>query len=57
MAATGQSEGPLAGHLPLILLGVLIAIVGGLNLALSLRQGSLAMPPIYDDVGYLLDAG
>ena len=46
----------IPNFVPPIVLGVLILIVGCLNLSLSMRQGSLAMPPIYDDVGYLLDA-
>ena len=49
-------KGGVPDILPPILLGAIVLIVGYLNLSLSMHQGSLAMPPIYDDVGYLLDA-
>jgi hypothetical protein len=41
---------------PAFFLGSLVLVFSCLNLALGARNGTLAMPPIYDDVGYLLDA-
>ncbi|KKB12911.1 hypothetical protein VE25_04980 [Devosia geojensis] len=41
---------------PLGVLAALTAVFAVLNLSLSARHGTLAMPPIYDDVGYLLDS-
>jgi hypothetical protein len=38
------------------IIGCFVLVFADLNLALSAREGTLAMPPIYDDVGYLLDA-
>lgn len=34
----------------------MVAVSAALNLSLSAREGALSMAPIYDDVGYLLDA-
>ena len=38
-----------------ICLGLLAIVSAALNLSLSAREGTLAMPPIYDDANYLLD--
>lgn len=38
-----------------ICLGLLAIVSAELNLSLSAREGTLAMPPIYDDANYLLD--
>ena len=40
----------------IFIIGSFVVVFADLNLALSAREGKLAMPPIYDDVGYLLDA-